>query len=560
MYNICLLVIRIFSNYITTQNLTTTIKYGEIYILTFMIHCPHNIKRLLIAFVSIFFVIFFFNPTSTHAQSSQLYSPEEVVVKFRPQTKMLERLQTHERIGAQVKRELSKINVDVVRVPHGRVKDFVAVYKRLPSVEYAEPNFIAKKLVLSNDPSLSNQWGMYKIQAAGNSASAWDITSGSSSVRIAILDTGIEESHQDLQGKVVASVNFSDSPTSQDVDGHGTHVAGIAAAATNNNTGVGGVGYQTSLMNVKVLGDAGWGYYDWITNGILWATDNGAKVINLSLGAPYSSQALENAINYAWSKGVVVVAAAGNDGKVDPSYPAYYSNAIAVAAVDQNDQKASWSNYGSWVDVAGPGVSILSTFKGNSYAYYSGTSMATPFTSGVAALVWAKGSCQTNTCVRQAVESSADTINGTGTLWNFGRLNALKAVEYTVDTPISTVTPTPTSAPSPTPTSVQSLPAMTAENISMWYTSSGSTRYIYTKIKVVNTATRSPVQGVNVRLTLTEPTGGSQLYSRTTNKRGEVTFKRRSKVKGVYTSIITSLSKSGYSYSPTTTSSNLTVN
>jgi hypothetical protein len=237
--------------------------------------------------------------------------------------------------------------------------------------------------------------------------------------------------HPDLAGKLISNINLTNFGTPDDVYGHGTHVAGIAAAITNNGLGVAGLGYSSTIMNVKVLDDNGMGAYSWIVSGIIWATDNGAEIINMSLGAPYDSSALEDAINYAWSKGVVVVAAAGNNGDTVPMYPAYYTNCLAVAATDTGDARASWSNYGDWVDVAAPGLSIYSTLKNSSYGYMSGTSMAAPHVAGLAALLFTmmadtNGDGKLNDEVRSRIEATCDDIGISGV--GYGRINAAQAV------------------------------------------------------------------------------------------------------------------------------------
>lgn len=260
------------------------------------------------------------------------------------------------------------------------------------------------------------------------------MTKGSSTVRIAIWDTGIDQDHEDLKTKVIANVNFTTSRTVDDRYGRGTHVAGIAAAITDNARGIAGVGFQTSLMNVKVLSDTGSGQYSWIANGIIWAADNGAHVINMSLGGTSTSSTLQAAVQYAWSKGVVLVAAAGNENVSTPTYPAYYEECIAVAATDQNDAKASFSNYGSWVDIAAPGVNIYSTLPNHpnrigvrNYGSLSGTSMATPHVAGVAALVKARYPSLTNADIKAKILAATDPATGfTPTL---GRINAYKAVQ-----------------------------------------------------------------------------------------------------------------------------------
>lgn len=318
----------------------------------------------------------------------------------------------------------------MVRVPANQVEALVRAYRSEVSVQFAEPDYIAYAILTPNDPHFDKQWGMVKIEAP----KAWDVTTGSFEVRIAICDTGIDQDHEDLAAKIVANKNFTRSRTVDDRHGHGTHVAGIAAAITNNGKGVAGVGFESSLMNVKVLDDTGMGFYSWVANGIIWAADNGAKVINLSLGGSSPSDTLESAVDYAWGKGCVLVAAAGNDNTDSPMYPAYYANCIAVAATDKNDAKATFSNYGPWVDIAAPGVDIFSTMPNHRnrigilhYGSLSGTSMAAPHVSGVAALVFARYPGWTNADVRARIEASVDPTTGFTT--PIGRVNAFKAVQ-----------------------------------------------------------------------------------------------------------------------------------
>jgi len=375
--------------------------------------------------------------------NAQNFAPDRVLVKFKAGTDEAARHAIHSRHGGSVIGEIPQLGIQVVRIPAGKALEKATGYRGEKAIEFAEPDFVAEAIGVPNDPYLTNQWGVTKIQAP----QAWDVTTGDESIKIAILDTGVDQDHEDLASKIVANKNFSSSGTVDDRYGHGTHVAGIAAASTNNGVGIAGVGYNCAIMNVKVLDDTGSGYYSWIANGIIWAADNGAKVISMSLGGSLASSTLESAVNYAWSKGVVLVAAAGNDGKTTPVYPAYYANCIAVAATDQNDVKASWSNYGSWVDVAAPGVNIFSTLPNHTnkigilnYGSLSGTSMATPQVAGLAGLVWATPYGTSNTNVRSRVESTADPIAGTGTYWQYGRINAYKAVAPPDTTPPAQVT------------------------------------------------------------------------------------------------------------------------
>jgi len=241
---------------------------------------------------------------------------------------------------------------------------------------------------------------------------------------VAVLDTGIDEDNQDLADKLKAEVNFTNSPTSDDLYGHGTHMAGTIAA----------IAPECRLMNVKVADDAGRCQASVVARGIIWAVDHGAEVINLSL-CTKSSPDLEEAVNYAWSRGAVIVAAAGNIGKSTPAYPAYYANCLAVAGTNENDSLASLSNHGDWVDVAAPGFNIYSELPHNQHGYKSGTSSAVAHVSGLAALVFSvaedsNGNGTVNDEVRQAIENSCDSILADGV--GNGRINAFQAVAETI--------------------------------------------------------------------------------------------------------------------------------
>lgn len=524
--------------------------------------------RLLSLLLS-FLIVFSVSPVL--AQSSSLPSsfavqnvPGQILVRFKPQTSENIVNLNLNKFNAKINSRLDKLNILVLKVPVAQQDTIVAALSQIPSVEFAEPDPVAHAFVSANDTSISQEWGLYKIQAANTSgSSAWDITTGNTSVKVAILDTGIDQDHEDLAAKIVANQNFTTSSTANDLYGHGTHVAGTVAAATNNNLGVAGVGYNTSLMNVKVLDDAGSGSYSGIANGIIWATDNGAKVINMSLGGSSGSSTLQNAVNYAASRGVVVVAAAGNNGNTARSYPGYYSNAIAVAATDAGDAKASFSTYGSWVDVAAPGVNVYSTMPNHSnqigpqnYGTLSGTSMATPHTAGLAALIWATGICSTNACVRSQIESTADKISGTGSYWTYGRINAYKAVGGGVTptpspTPNPTPTPTPSPSPTPTPSSTPTpVPSQTLHVSAITMSSQNSffgQKTISTKVTVLD-QNNNPVLGVTVKISITLPSGSKSTGSGNTAGNGTVTFSLRSNQKGTFTANITNVSKTNYTY------------
>jgi thermitase len=225
----------------------------------------------------------------------------------------------------------------------------------------------------SNDPLIDRQWALKQIPP---------MPVGTKEILIAVLDTGIDTNHEDLAGKVVESVNFTNSKTDQDVNGHGTHIAGIIAADRNNGIGITGAAPNAKLLNVKIAEDSGTVWASNVAKGVVWATDRGARVINMSLAVPSKYQPLEEAINYAWSHGVVVVAAAGN-GIKSTTYPAAYSNVVGVAATTPDGKVWTDSNDGNFVTAYAPGVSILSTLPGGKYGLLSGSSMATAYVSAV---------------------------------------------------------------------------------------------------------------------------------------------------------------------------------
>jgi thermitase len=311
----------------------------------------------------------------------------------------------------------------------------------------ASPDTIGSVSEVPSDPLITGQWAVDKIDAPR----AWNRSHGDSQW-IAILDSGINESHPDLAGKVGARWNVVDSNTSAgDTTGHGTHVAGIAAANTNNAQGIAGVGYNAGLMNVKITDDEGDMSASSAADGIFWAVNNGANIINLSVGGTRSCHPwwienifdagvryLRDAIDYAYSQNVVVVAAAGNSSSTAEQWPASCPHVLSVANTNHLDAKGPGTTTGSWVSVAAPGTGILSTAVPGSthcqtnlqgaYAECSGTSMAAPHVSGVAALVRASCGLVNPDYIVERITSTADPIAGTGVDWKFGRVNAFRAV------------------------------------------------------------------------------------------------------------------------------------
>ncbi|NDI35518.1 S8 family serine peptidase [Chengkuizengella sediminis] len=379
-----------------------------------------NLKRFFSVFMAIS-LIFSFSITSSAETTSE---ESTIIVKFKDKTSNEMKKRIHQEEKAEVLKKNEQIGFEVIKVKGKSVEKALKQYKNRADVEYAEPIIEYYALFTPNDPLYaSDQYGPQIMSAEA----AWDITQGSSSVVVAVIDTGVQEDHEDLAGRVVRGYDFIDNDSNPaDEHGHGTHVAGTVGAITNNGIGVAGVAPNVTIMGVRVLNASGSGTNQGVADGITYAADNGADVINLSLGSTAPSAAVEDAVNYAWNAGVVVVCAAGNAGTTSPHYPAYYENSLAVAATDSNDAKAWFSTYGSWVDVAAPGVDIISTQLGGGYVSYNGTSMASPHTAGLAALLASQG--LSNVEIRDRIESTADPIPGTGSDWTHGRINAFAAV------------------------------------------------------------------------------------------------------------------------------------
>lgn len=297
---------------------------------------------------------------------------------------------------------------------------------------YAEKNPIAYMTMNPNDPYFSYQWHMTRI----GMINAWDESTGAGAV-VSIVDTGVKQSLEDLAStNFVAGYDFVNSdadPT--DDNGHGSHVCGTIAQSTNNSIGVTGIAYNCSIMPVKVLNASGSGTYTQIVDGIYWATDHGADIINMSLGGSSGSTALQDAVNYAWNNGVLVVCAAGNSNSSSPFYPAAYTVCMSVSATNSADGKADYSNYGSTIDICAPGGDsvdrngdgymdgvLQNTFdsSGDGYFFYTGTSMASPHVAGTAALVKAINPALTNAQIRSILETTAEDLGTAGWDQYFG--------------------------------------------------------------------------------------------------------------------------------------------
>jgi thermitase len=264
-------------------------------------------------------------------------------------------------------------------------------------------------------PDLKSQWALERIHAL---PPTWSMDADSP-VLVAVLDTGIDKDHEDLAGRVVAEIDFTES-SSADVYGHGTPIAGIIAADVDNGLGIMGLAPESRLVNVKVADNDGKCQLAALAAGIIWAVDYGASVINISIELKDASSVLEEAVDYAWNHGALVIAAAGNDGSSLPVYPAACDNCLAVTAVQENGALAPLANYGDWVDCAAPGLDIYSTLPDNKYGYKHGTSFSTAYVSGLAALLFSmaadtSGDGHLNDEVLRAIEAGCDPVDIDGT-------------------------------------------------------------------------------------------------------------------------------------------------
>jgi thermitase len=455
-------------------------------------------RRDILPITSLLLLVLFACPPVSQAQDAELntlppaFAPDRVLVAFQPGTRGAEISEAHGQAGGQVLKTLGAIGVQVIAVPAGTVLDTVAVYQRNPNVRFAEPDYFRTFVVPDegSDPVLgiqdyfNEQWGLHNIgqaltdpgtgsptlsgtpDADIDAPEGWDISTGSSDIVIAILDSGIDCNSVELNGKCLgAAMNFvPEYEDLADILGHGTHVAGIAAANTDNGIGIAGVGWNSSIVSLKVC----YGWPDLIPligvcpvsasiEAITHAADMGYDVINMSYGsdevdangAPIAlaghSQAEAEAVSYAWSNNVVLVAAAGNNADTTLSYPAAYPEVIAVAATNSGDNLASFSSFGnSWVSVAAPGENILSTYPDAACAavlpgydpgescltWQSGSSMASPHVAGAASLV--RDLVGSNEEARYLIESSADQLGASGQnflAWTqHGRLNLYNAL------------------------------------------------------------------------------------------------------------------------------------
>lgn len=381
--------------------------------------------------------------------ASGAHRPDEIVVKYKPGLR-LQILSSANAVGAKSIKSLDQIRYQVFKLPEGLpLEKAIEKFKQNPNVEYAGPNHVVSICRTPNDDwyqfmGIYLQWGLYDPENPNvgiDAERAWDITTGSPDVIIAVVDTGVMTDHEDLYAKIVPGRNvITGVPNPEDAyddHGHGTFVAGVAAATTNNVLGIAGVSWGARIMPIKALDSTGYGTEADAAAGIIWAADHGAKVINMSFGGYDDVPVERDAINYAAAKGCVLVAASGNDDSDTPFYPAAYEPVIAVGASNEYGQRCTaydWgeggSNYGSYLDVVAPGNFILGTWNDGSYTFSSGTSAAAPFVSGIAALIWSYYPNWSNAEVAEQIKVTCTDIAPTG--WDrytgWGIANAYRAL------------------------------------------------------------------------------------------------------------------------------------
>lgn len=379
-----------------------------------------NLKEFIVWFVvATIFVAFAPALATAPPESARVI----IVFKERPNAALVRGL------GGEVITTYKIIPGLAAKVPTGALEEL----RKNPAIAYIEPDAVVYAL------EQQVPWGISRIGAP----SAWSSSTGAE-VKVAILDTGIQHDHPDLAANVkggisVVGENYStDNADWNDGHGHGTHVAGTVAAV-NNDVGVVGSAPDAWLYGVKVLFDDGEGPVSDVIEGIDWCVQNGMQVLNMSLGTDEYVSSFENACDQAYEAGLLLVAAAGNDGDGNPnttelSYPAAFDSVIAVAATDSNDQAPSWSNSGAFVELAAPGVSVYSTYKGSNYTTKSGTSMAAPHVSGTAALVLARNPSLANGQVRSILQQKAKDLGpiGKDTVYGYGLVRADEAMQTNV--------------------------------------------------------------------------------------------------------------------------------
>ncbi len=394
-----------------------------------------NLKLFLFAILIIGAGLF---PAVAQAQEPvTAYAPGQILVKFKPQVGTVRGMGALQAEGLPILELSARSGLLRVEVEPGREAERIAELAARDDVQYATYNYRVHAMGDPNDPGYSGAQWAPQIMTAPH---AWDIHTGSNNITLAILDSGIDLDHPDLQANIVPGFDFINNDSVADDDlGHGTHVAGIAAAVGNNSLGIAGISWKGQLMPLKVLDAYGQGWVDDVVEAIYYAVDHGADIINMSLGTegtrwPCYWEGMEEAFDYAVGQGVLVFVSAGNDGKWGVSCPGAYSQVVAVGATTSADSRASYSNYGPRLDLTAPGHEIYSTVPGGSYDYESGTSRAAPHAAGLAALLWSFVPSLTDEQLLELMQSSAVDLGAAGwdIYYGYGRVDAGNALDAVI--------------------------------------------------------------------------------------------------------------------------------
>lgn len=381
------------------------------------------------------------SPAASATSTAPQWIPGRLLVQPRPGLSDQEFAKILTQHGGKSVGRIAAINVHIVQLPpNASEKVVAALLAKNPHIKFAEPDMLVKHGGTANDPYFGNEWHLSKIAAP----TAWDSSTGSGVV-IAILDSGVNGNLPDLQGQMVAGWNFYDNNSdTSDVHGHGTAVAGTAAAATNNGTGVASVAGGAKIMPVRIADANAYAYWSTVAQGLSWAADHGARVANISYVGVAGSSTVESAAQYMQNKGGLVAVCAGNNG-IQESI-ASTSTMIPVSATDSNDALTSWSSYGNFVDLAAPGSGIWTTSRDGSYQQWSGTSFSSPIVAGTVGLMMAANPALGPSELQKRLLASTKDLGSAGwdMYYGYGRVDSAAAVlaakgSATVDTTAPTV-------------------------------------------------------------------------------------------------------------------------
>ena len=388
--------------------------------------------------VAIAFALLLSSVTIAQGNKPQ-FAPGQIIVQERAGANTASVSSVLTLVGGKLLKNIPQTKHHVISVPEGQVDRVIAALQQTGLFSVVERDGLASAVATPNDPSFGSQWHLAKI----NAPTAWSSTVGSAQP-IAVIDSGVYTTHPDIAPRISGGWNFlTNSSNINDDFGHGTATAGTLGAVTNNATGVAGVTWSNPIMPLLVVDSTGYASYSNIASAIDYAADHGARIVNISIAGTTSSATLQSAVDYAWNKGTVVFAAAGNNSSSTPMYPAYCNNVVAVAATDSNNALASFSNYGSWIDLSAPGLNILTTTGTSGYGYWYGTSFASPIAAGVGALVLAAKPSLSAQGLVSILEQNTDNI-GSSSIFGYGLVDAGKAVAAALATVV--VTPTVTVA------------------------------------------------------------------------------------------------------------------